>query len=203
MSTIIGKVEVVSSASPDRCQYVHPQGQCVNRAVPGTERCPLHVASSNAFIKEEKKRNYRLTKLQDRINDFADNAEVKSLREEIGIARLVLEEILNRCQDGNDVVLFAPRISDMVLKIEKLVSSCHRLEERTGVLIDKGAAIMIAVQIIDQVALFVTDPDTLEKIGSAVEIMIQNQTNLFGKGILDAGQIQRKTNGSGISQLPT
>ena len=174
MSNILGKVEVVPHDSPLRCQYVHPQGQCVNKVVPGTERCPLHVATSANLLKESIKRNYRLAKLQDRVNDFADNPQVKSLREEVGILRLVLEEIVNRCQDGSDIILFAPRISEMVLRIEKLVSSCHRLEHQTGLLIDKAGAINIAIQIIEKVSVHVTDPDVLEKIGNDIELIISN-----------------------------
>lgn len=115
-----------------------------------------------------RKRVYNLAKWQDRIGEHANHEQAKSLREEIGILRILLEGVMDMCKDQNDLLMYSNKISDLVVKIEKLVSSCNRLEEKTGMLLDKHAALRIATQIVNIIGTFIDDEETLEQIANQV-----------------------------------
>lgn len=93
-------------------------------------------------------RNYRLTKWQARLSEKADAEGLKSLRDEVGILRICLEERLEQCKEPMDLILHSGPISDMVMKIERVVSSCHKLEGSMGQLLDKQAILQFAQVII-------------------------------------------------------
>ncbi len=58
-----------------------------------------------------------------------------SVVEEIALARVTVEQLVNQCTTGDDFLLFAPQINDLLVTIERLV----RTEaERTGPDYDRG-----------------------------------------------------------------
>jgi len=119
-----------------------------------------------AVSREEKNsmRNYMLTKWQAKVAQKSDSSAIKSLREEIGVLRTMLEERLNRCEDAMDLILQSGPISDMVMKIERLVTSCHKLEGSMGQLLDKQAILQFATLVIGIVSDVVTDEAQIEAI---------------------------------------
>ena len=134
---------------PERCQGVGSNGQCWHRRVEGSEFCGMHGGNRAGEATREKAVNlYRLERFKDRVDDFATNPKVKGLREDIGILRMVLEMTLNRCKDENDLIMFSPKISELIMKIEKVVSSAHRLESNMGELLDKMAAMQLGEEIV-------------------------------------------------------
>src|SRR2546423_7965319 len=163
----------------ERCQASFPSGQCVNKRQDGTEYCKIHQGAGKPNAQAEKMlRNYRLARWQGRVNDFASNPEIKSLREEIGIARMVLEATLDRCQDANDLFLYSTKISDHIVKIEKVVASCHRLEQSTAVLLDKSTVLQMSSTIVEIIGKYVTDGDVLDKIGNEIiDAILNTQIN--------------------------
>lgn len=90
---------------------------------------------------------YRLAKFQSRVDELKNHTDVKSLRNEIGILRMLFEEKWNRATNEAELVLMAGPLSDLVMKIEKLVSSCQRLENSLGNLLDKQQMKNIATQL--------------------------------------------------------
>lgn len=173
MASVEHKLIRCAEDDPNRCQAVGKFEQCPYAAVEGETLCYRHNYAHIASVQAATNlRNYRLGKWQERINEFADNEKVKSLREEIGIARIMLEEIILRCKDSSDLILFTPRISELIVKIEKLVVSCHRLEEKTGILMDKAGAIQLAGSIVEIVSKFVIDPDDRDKIADQIIVVI-------------------------------
>lgn len=141
------------SADPYRCQAVGGQGQCTNKGVKLDDGygafCRVHGGNKTQEAFQAKKaRNYRLTKYQAQLERHSDSSVIKSLREEIGILRMLMEERLNRCTDMAGLLLESQQISDLVLKIEKLVVSCHRLEGSLGQTLDKQAILQFASEII-------------------------------------------------------
>lgn len=159
----------VEAGDAEQCQGLVRNGQCPFRQEPGSIYCKIHVATS---VKEKNSakaiRNYQLSKWQARVNDFADNQSVKSLREEIGISRMVLETILDKCQDNNDILLYSGKIVDCVMKIEKVVASCHRLEQSTGMLLDKSSILQIAGTIVEIISKHIEDSTILETISDEI-----------------------------------
>ena len=177
-------VEGLTHCEPDnpcRCQRVSPQGQCRwlgAHQQKGEWVCQIHYAGGRGDEKE-KIRNYRLTKFQARVDDFVNNEAVKSLREEIGILRMTLEETMNQCKSSTELLLLSGKISDLVMKIEKIVMSCHKLEAQTGALLDKNAILQLGNILVEIISEYITDEDALTKIsGQIISAIVSCQPSL-------------------------
>jgi hypothetical protein len=159
---------------PDRCQGVlQGQGtQCLNMrdATKGSKFCPAHMARSHnsPTVRREAMRTYELGKWNERKNKFADDEKVKSLREEIGILRMMIEEQLKACVTENDLIINSDKISNMVLKLEKLVVSCNTLETKLGLLLDKSAVIQLASVIVEIISEFVIDAEARSQLSDKI-----------------------------------
>lgn len=159
---------------PNRCQGVHARGQCENLAATSANGeygkfCMAH--GGNQFVQKknaEAVRNYRLRTWKDRVEQLADSGAAKGLREEIGILRIMMEERLNACESATDLILISGPVSDLVMKIEKVVSSCHKLEGSMGQLLDKSAILQFASEIIDIVGEEVSNDVEIEKVGERI-----------------------------------
>jgi hypothetical protein len=157
--------KITDEHDPDRCEGVTGQGQCLFKRIGVSKFCPRHGGNNaNQVSHGEKVRNYHLTRYRARVNQFADNPEVKSLREEIGILRLMLETVLEKCQDENDLLMFSNQIQELVMKINKVVESCHKLEQSTGVLLDKQTILVLCDGLVKVIADHVEDGDALDQI---------------------------------------
>jgi len=87
---------------------------------------------------------------------------------------MVLEEILNKCHDSHDLLLYSSKIADHVLQIEKVVKSCHNLEQSVGHLLDKTLVIQIADSIVRIIAQHITDTLLLDRIGTEIVVAIMS-----------------------------
>ncbi len=177
---IESKFERVEPDNPFRCQGNYTHGQCPYKAVPDSQYCPMHCGGSQANAKAEaSKRIYRLSKWQNRVGEIADHEQVKGLREEIGILRILMEEIMTLCHDSTTLLMYSNRISDLATRIEKLVSSCHRLEQASGLLLDKSAALNIGAQIVEIVSKYVSNEEALDSIGQGiVDAILKTQSKV-------------------------
>ena len=85
---------------------------------------------------------------------------------------MVMETIITKCTDTNELLLYSGRIMEFVTKIEKLVVSCHRLESNLGQLLDKASTLNLAAQIVTIVAEEVNDPEITDRISSRIALTI-------------------------------
>lgn len=153
----------------DRCEANSSLGACPYKKVPGSKYCPRHGGNKAIQAQQaETLKNYRLTRWKQRVGEFADNSNIKSLREEVGILRMILEEMLNQCKDSMDLLLYSNKMSDLVMKIEKLVVSCDKLENRMGLLLSKGSVLFLAQQYVEIITDEVPDPDVIERISTRI-----------------------------------
>lgn len=140
------------------------------RSVEGTTYCPRHggdgVAEKN---KRDKADLYRTQVWKARIRHFTDTDGVKSLRTEVAILRVLLDEMLDQCQDRNALLMFSSKIANLAQEIGKLIVSCDRLEKNMGQMMDKPTAIRYAAKIIEILERHVTDPEALDNI--SIEIL--------------------------------
>lgn len=160
----------VDEDSLDRCQYVISNiGQCSLKAVKNSQYCPAH-GGNKAFQAKEKAelRNYRLNKFKQRIGELSSSDAILSLKEEIGIIRLLIEEKINQCDSTAELILISGPLSDLAMKADKLVTSCNRLDMRLGNLLDKGRVLQLAQTIVQIISHYVTDDEILEKISSQI-----------------------------------
>jgi hypothetical protein len=145
------------------------QGQCRYRAVPGGTTCYLHGGNKTLQSQRLASLNaYRLSKFQAEIQRHAEDDGIKSLRTEIGILRVIMEERLNACKDSTDLLLQSGPISDLVSKIERVVTSCHKLENQMGQLLDKQALMNFANTVISIVTSHVSDENTINAIANGI-----------------------------------
>lgn len=162
-------IERVNEDDPMRCQAVTNKGQCLNKAVIQGGNCLVHGGNKQLESKaKESIRNYRLAKFQTELNRHATSPKLKSLNDEVAILRMLLEEQLNQCNDMYDLTLKSHIISDLVVKIEKLVKSCHNLEASLGGLMDKTSLLAFATKVIEVISGQVDDEEILTKISDGI-----------------------------------
>lgn len=168
----------VEDTDPERCQGNNAFGQCKLRACRGTVYCQMHAGFGQVSAERKEIRNYRLNQFQQRMEHFADSSKVKCLKEEIGILRMVLEGIINQCRNDVDLEIRSGKIADLVVKVEKLVSTCQRMEQQTGMLLDKSAALKIADNIVEIIGKFLA-PDVLNDVALKIlEVVVNENKNL-------------------------
>ncbi len=150
-----------------RCVYQSVNGPCPYKKDSVGDYCPRHASNKVAIrTNDDVQRNYRLQRWQKRVEEFTDSDQVKNLREEIGILRVIMEETLNKCQDSTDLLLYSHRLSDLAMKIERLVVSCTKLETNMNLYINKRSLIELAGRFINIINTHVTDSEALENIGN-------------------------------------
>ncbi len=162
----------------ERCISSNHNGQCPYIKQNETEYCVRHGANKGKEGRAaEVQRNYRLKRWKDRVGEFADNDGIKSLREEVGILRLILEEMMNACETSMDLLLYSNKMSDLVTKIEKLVTSCDKLENRMGILLSKDSVLHLASIYVQIINNHVSDPDIIEQISMEMATATEEVSN--------------------------
>jgi len=160
---------------PNRCQSVLMNQQCMWKAVAGTIYCPRHGGTKPGVAQaKENFRNLKLVQWGERVKEFGENPEVKSLRDEIGVLRLILENIVNKCTNTNELIFHNGKISELIMKIEKIVTSAHKLETSMGMMLDKTSIIKIAQGIAEIISAHIEDADTLDLVNTQIVDLILN-----------------------------
>lgn len=140
------KFQYVKPDAPDRCQGVSKNGeQCYYRQMHGSKYCRKHTVGA----KKKELRMYRLTVWKDRVSELTRHESIYSLTSEIGILRVVLEEMLNKCHDAETLLRYAPAIENNIMKLEKLVNGSVRLENKLNSLLSATAVAAFMQDVID------------------------------------------------------
>lgn len=157
-------------ADPHRCQSdTKGDGQCPYLAEPESKFCIRHGGNRAGQVAEKKRvHDYRLQQFQERVTEFAASDKVTNLAGEIGILRLLLEQIWNQCQTQQDLVIFSSKIADLVMKVERLVSTFDKMTHRSSNLLDKSAALVLAGQIVEIIGRVVDDPHKIDQVSSDI-----------------------------------
>lgn len=172
-------------SDPNRCQGRMRKNteQCYFKKIPGTQYCPRHAANATLQgLQKEARQLYHLTRWKDKMNAKADHPELKSLREELGILRMVLEERINQCQDENELLMRAGAITEMVREITKTARMCHALELSVGSVLDKQQALIWVTEIGETLSRYIKDPDVLEMISEDILISLERHTGVEKDG---------------------
>lgn len=159
-----------SPEDPNRCQGVKPsEGQCVNKAMEHSEYCSLHGGNNGKQrVEKESLSNYRLAKMQARLDRHSSSPHIKSLRDEIGLLRMVMETTIDRCHTDFDLLINAQKIGDLAMKITMVVEKCHRLEGSMGQLLDKKTIIQMANTFINIISEEDLPEEVLDRIAQKV-----------------------------------
>lgn len=171
--------ERVAEDDPRRCQGTIPTvGQCPNKAMDGSDYCPAHGGNRAVeTIKKNELKNYRLAKFKTRVTELGNSDHIFSLKEEIGILRMILEEKINACADVHDLILISGPLSDLVMKVDKITTSCERLESKLGNLLDRTKVMQFAQSIVQIISKHIEDDVILEQVADEIlTVLEQNES---------------------------
>lgn len=118
-------------------------------AIEGSQYCPLH--GGNAAVQSKVKEslyNFRVAAYNQRSKQFNEHDDLRSLNNEVGVLRIIIEETLNQCTTPELLIRHGGFLSDTIVKVEKLVTSCHKMERSLGVLLDQNSASQFAQEIV-------------------------------------------------------
>lgn len=141
-----------------RCSYMLPNTNepCNYKMIEGSIYCQQHQGPTASRARRERVRKYQLGQLQNRYIEFADDGEIKTLRDEIALSRLGLETVLNKLQRDSENQDFATGFlahSDVIMRIiariESLVVNCQRLEEKANMQLSIDQVFGLANSFID------------------------------------------------------
>jgi hypothetical protein len=154
---------------PDRCQASTRQGQCNLKAVSGGTLCLVHGGAMELKNKEKKNlRNYRLAKFQSRTAELGNSDHISSLKDEVALVRLLIEEMINGCETSNELLLRAGPLSDLLMKCERIVTSCHKLDVRLDNLLDRTKVLQFAQMTIEIISSEIKDENVLDSISGKI-----------------------------------
>jgi hypothetical protein len=176
-------MKVSDPADPQRCQSVTSIGQCDRVSSEGSDHCEVHC--KHKIERKQRLQHYWLSnpELQDNLNRHAAVEEVRSLREEIHLARMMVETRLNLVEDGDrgDMLAAFSNVNTYLQTIEKLVSSCHRMEVALGNLLSKASIFVLGQEIvnilIDELQHVDGYEEIVDRISEKVIIAIAEQQN--------------------------
>jgi len=156
---------VTDLADPRRCKGSKGEGQCMNLAEDGSEYCVACGGVNRAPAR--RLRQYLLAQAQDRtrLAQFAEHEEVKSLRDEIALARMLIERRFNLIQNDADLMQACGPLNTMLLTVERLVKSAHAIEQSLGNLLARQSVLRLG-QLICQIIV-----DRLEGIPNYEQIV--------------------------------
>lgn len=130
-----------------RCEFTYDGGQCTEEAIVGGTRCNLH-----AHIDPEhtQKRLYNLLKFKyrTRYEQIGEHEALRSLRDEVAIAKMMLEETLNNIQNDSEFAASRSDLAHQLATVEKLVASMLKMETSLGTLISKPTLLKIAADMV-------------------------------------------------------
>lgn len=170
-------VKVTEPDDPERCQGIWAGGQCPYRAVPKGTFC-MRCGGNKQLDKMEKESTdmYRVDIYKATIARMKNNDEVKSLGNEVAILRMLMEEKLRSCQDDTSLILASASIGDLVMKIDRVVVSCHKLEKNLGQHLDKSALLQFAGEVVALIGEKVKDKEEVKAVADGILDLIKNNT---------------------------
>jgi hypothetical protein len=108
-----------------------------------------------------------------RISAFRSHGDSRTLAIELGLLRLLLEQIINKC-DGYDLIMNSVQISTLIGQIKELQTANIKLEQRVGDLLSMDQVIEIAQALYTAVTKYVSDVEILGKIAEDFENIASN-----------------------------
>ena len=158
---------VTNPADPRRCQGAAPDGQCWNEAEPGSRYCRCHGGRDHT--EQENLKGYLLAKAQDRarLAEVSDELEpVKELRDSIALLHMMIERRWNAIKDDGDLLQACGPLNQMLQNMDRLVNSCHKIEQNLGQLLAKHAILALAKRM---VAIMVEELEGIEQYEDIVD----------------------------------
>jgi hypothetical protein len=159
----------------NQCEHVNSAGQCQLKAVDGGNRCRAHGGNKQENSqKANQLRNYRLARFNAQIGEKGNSDYLLNLKDEVGVMRYILEEKLNACKNEQDLILQSGPLTDLVMKIDKVVTSCSKLEMKLGNFLDRTKITNLAQVIVQIMSEHIKDETVIEAITNDIEKALEN-----------------------------
>lgn len=128
---------VTDLADPRRCKGSTSAGQCLAVAADGSDYCLQHHGVDRG--QGRRMRKYLLATAEDQglLAKYADDDELKSLREEIGLTRVMIQNTLAGALSDVEKINAYSKVNGFLLTLERLLKTCHTLDQSMGNLIGK------------------------------------------------------------------
>jgi len=173
-------------ADPDkRCQHVSDKAQCTQERVEGSLYCAGHDYRAEGRVEAAKMRHYLLTdaRYSGRLATLSDHEDIKSLREEIAFARMLIESRFNMIAGDGELLAACGTLNSLLLTVERLVKACNLVERNLGTLLSKSSIVALGREIIEIII------EELEDIDDS-DIIIDKISDRIVSAILTAGKDQ-------------
>jgi hypothetical protein len=120
----------------------------MNLALDGQDKCEGCIGKLPAVPKAT--RQYLLAKADDRarLDALSESPELKSLRDEIALVRMLVERRWNLIHTDNDLILAAPQLTNMMQTLERLVKTADVMDRNEGRLLARQAVIRIGQELV-------------------------------------------------------
>ncbi|MEK0346372.1 MAG: hypothetical protein QQN65_06015, partial [Nitrosopumilus sp.] len=164
-----------------QCQSLANGNPCYYEKVEGSEYCAMHGGQTAVRVKR-KQEMYDLRKSKwlqkladDKLDDFGKGKNKFNMSEELGILRIVLQEILGQCTDTTQLMRHNQKISNTISQIERLISSSLKLDQKLGQLVTKDEMLAIAQALIECIQTEIKDAQTVKNIVENFEKILNDK----------------------------
>jgi hypothetical protein len=178
----------VAEDDPERCGASAGKNQCIMKRCPGSLYCPSHGGNKAVVAaKEKSKFDYRAGKWQARIDEISHAEDIKDLRQEAGVLRLLIEERLNQCNNANELMIHAGAIGDLTTRLTKLVEQISKYDRECGNTLDKAQIVAFAQRFVAIASKYIEDEDARLEFSGEIMGSISDPTE-----VLQATMLPRK-----------
>ena len=170
---------VLDDADPTRCQFVdHKFGQCKYVSTEHSDYCIRHGGGMvEDRVKTETTNRYKSELYQTKLDNHNNHANQKSLKDEISLLRLFIEERFSSITNYSQLAVETGPISELIMKVDKVVNSMHKLEKSMGEHLSKTQLTTFAETIIKIIS------DVLDDQKSVVDTIVSRIQEEFKNGL--------------------
>ena len=169
-------VKCTDENDPNRCISSTARGHCQFLAVPGTKHCSIHggikcqaVNAANDLYR------FKHDLYARRIAEMKDHPDARKLGTELGMLRMLLEEVINKVEEPQDLIIqYGPQIREFVGDIRATLIANVKLEEKIGTLLTINDVARLAQALMSVIVEHVTDPDTIAHIADEFNTILAN-----------------------------
>lgn len=164
------KFEKVAEDAPNRCQGGRGRtGQCIMARVEGSLYCPSHGGNSALVAaNESRKFEYRAGLFTQRVKEAAGSENIKDMRQEVGVLKMLIEERLCSCTNVSELLIQAGPIGDLTVKMQKLVKQITEYDIAHGNTLDKNQLIQFAESFVFIASRYIKDEDQRLNFGAEI-----------------------------------
>ena len=164
-----------------QCQSLANGNPCYYEKVEGSDYCAMH-GGQTAVREKQKQEMYDLRKSKwlkqiadDKLNEFSRGKNKFSLAEELGILRIVLQEILGTCTDSTQLMRHNQKISSTIAQTERIILSSLKLDQKLGQLVSKDEMITIAQALVGCIQIEIQDANKIKSIVERFEKVLNDR----------------------------